>query len=459
MKLKNKLILSYIIISLLWGCLLFFIGNYFFERQFKNYILKSLEIKYEEIKQTIINAYDSDGNPPHDDFFIEYGNRLIDQNLILTVYDANNNEVFCMACVDEDVCNHKLVSMEEMMRKLYPNFKGYYSEKRVVIVKNDRYLGYASIGFYGPYFYNQDEYNFVKNFNNLLLLIVFIFFIISIALGIYSANKISKPIKKVIDQTKNISNGDYSKNIRFKNNILEVNELINSINTLTNNLNIQLKTKKQMANDFTHEFLTPLTVIQNNIEAIIDGVFKPTNDRLNLIKNEVERLTRMINDVEKLVALTDEKIELKKTKFDVRLLIEDVLKNFETQIKIRNIQIIFENKQLDILADYDKMTQVMFNLISNAIKYNKTNGYIKIDLDNIKNTIVIEDNGIGIHTKDIPFIFEYLYRVDKSRNKEVEGLGIGLYVVKNIIDAHNGSISISSKLKKGTKFVIKLPKN
>lgn len=458
--LKVQLILSYILISVILVLSLYFVSIYFFQKQFQNYIIKQQEIKNQEIVQIITNAYSKDGKVPDINFFEEYGETLLEQYIILSVYNENDVQVFCMACVQKDNCSHTINGMKQMMKNIYPNFKGNYVEKKLDIVKNGKKLGYVNIGYFGPFFYSESDQHFIKNFNSVFILIAILSLLVSIVLGLITANKISNPIKKVINKTKNISNGDYSGkiDIRKKYN-KEIIELANSVNNLASNLKNQLAIKKQMAGDFSHEFLTPLTTIQGNIEAMIDGVFEPTKERLENLKSEVQRLSRMVYEIDKIVAITNERSELNKINFDLTELINNTLQNFETELYNKKINLNFNNNKCDVFADKDKINQVIINLISNAIKYTQESGNISISLKQTKkNTIiVVEDSGIGIDKADLPYIFEYLYRVDKCRCRNTGGSGIGLYVVKNIIDSHNGEIEVNSKLGVGTKFTIILP--
>ncbi|MDD4623770.1 MAG: HAMP domain-containing sensor histidine kinase [Bacilli bacterium] len=459
LNLKLRLTMSYIIISIFLVLLLYIVSNYFFQKQFQTYILEQQDIKNEEIKQVIINAYSQDGTPPSSEFLKEFGDNLLEKNLILSVYDKNDVEIFCISCIKEEKCNHALKSAEKIMDDIYPNFNGEYIERKLAIEKNDRYLGYISIGYYGPFFFNESDKGFVSAFNNVFILIAILSFIISIVLGVFSANKIANPIKKVIKKTKDISDGDYSGKIELNTNTKEIDELANSVNVLTNNLNNQLILKKQMASDFTHEFLTPLTAIQSSIDAIMDGIFEPTNDRLAGLKLQSERLSRMVFEIDKLVSVSNETLKLEKTKFDISEIIQHIIKTFETEIYAKKLQIRFVNNPVFIYASKDKISQVIINLLSNAIKYTNNNGIINIKINKLNDNIIfsIEDNGIGIAKKDLPYIFEYLYRADKSRDRNTGGSGIGLYVVKSIIEAHDGKVEVSSKINNGTKFMVTLP--
>ncbi len=459
MKLKLKLTLSYIAISVLLVFSLFLISYHFFQKQFQNYIVNQQQLKNKEIVEVITNAYTRDGFPPDTSFFEDFADNLLNQYLILSVYNNDDKMIFCMACMQKDSCNHTINNMKQMMKDIYPNFKGKYVEEKLDIIKNGQNLGYIKIGFFGPFFYSESDQAFIKTFNSMFLLIAIISLVVSIIVGILIANGIEKPIKKVIKKTKEISNGDYSGKIDVKTSTTEILELANSINSLTNNLKYQLTIKKQMAGDFTHEFLTPLASIQGSIEAIIDGVFEATPKRLEGIKNEVERLARMVFDIEKIVSNTDKNINLVKSEFNVSNIIENSIKIFEVELYTKKIKLHFNKKNIKLFADKDKISQVMVNLISNAIKYTDNNGNLTINAtqENFNVKIEVIDNGCGIEAENLKYIFEYLYRTDKSRSRDTGGSGIGLYVAKSIVEAHDGNIRVESEINKGSKFIVSIP--
>lgn len=458
--LRVRLILSNILISILLVFTLYFVSNYFFQKQFQKYVMVQQGVKNKEIVQVISNAYGDKRELPSMEFFEEFGNNLLDQHIILTVYNEKNEQLFCMACSQKESCNHSINSMKDMMKSMYPNLKGEYIEEKYNIIKNDQTLGYINLGYFGPFFYNESDREFVQTFNDIFVLITILSLFGSVGLGIFSASKISNPILRIKEKTKQIADGDYSgKIIVSKADTIEIQELASSVNNLARNLNEQLVLKKRMAGDFTHEFLTPLTTLQGTIEAMLDGVFEVNEERLQSLKLEVERLSRMVFDINKLVQTKTDNDEYQKEKINLGEIIEQTLIFYETELHHKNIKLSYQKKDYYLNASKDKINQVVINLISNAIKYSNNNGTIDIQLKQTKETTTfsIKDTGIGISEEDLPYIFEYLYKVDKSRTRAVGGSGIGLYVVKGIIDDHHGIIEVKSTLNKGTTFTITLP--
>jgi signal transduction histidine kinase len=295
-------------------------------------------------------------------------------------------------------------------------------------------------------------------FNDIFLFGAILALIAAIVLGIFMASKIGGPIKKVIEQTEKIEGGDYNSLIEFKTNTKEVDKLIHSVNSLAATLERQHTIRKRLAQNYAHELRTPLASLQSNLEAMIDGIWEPTNERLESCNEEILRLTRMLSGIDKIAEIEDNNMSLNKSSFDLLEFTNKIMLNFESLIEDKNITLSIEGTPCNLNADKDKTGQVLINLVSNAIKYTQQNGKIIISIIDQGNFIElsVKDNGIGIDKEDIPNIFEHLYRTDKSRASTTGGSGMGLAVVKAIVDAHQGKITVESE--KGSKFTVTLPK-
>ena len=223
--------------------------------------------------------------------------------------------------------------------------------------------------------------------------------------------------------------------------------------------------RRDFAANVSHELKTPLTSIQGFIETLKvndDNIEPATRKRfLDIIDNESSRLRILINDILMLssiegdIVLSLEKVDLKKEN-------KKILDLFEDKMVKKQVDIYFEYNGLEKIQTHrEYYKELMINLISNAIKYNRPGGYVKVsffeDKDNYR--ICIEDNGIGIGEGEQERIFERFYRVTKSRNKEIDGTGLGLAIVKHIILSLGGDIGLESVLGQGSKFKISLPKN
>ena len=221
--------------------------------------------------------------------------------------------------------------------------------------------------------------------------------------------------------------------------------------------------RKDFVANVSHELKTPLTTIKGFVDTLKEGAFEDKKNALNflnIISEHTLRLENLINDLLSLSHIESKEIILKKTFFDICALVDNVLKSFQFNLDKNNI--IVENKlnnPLLVFADKDKITQVINNLVDNAMKFNKENGSIKIyslkEDSFVK--IFIEDSGIGIPKEDLPRIFERFYRVDKARSRDMGGTGLGLSIVKHIVKLHNGSVGVDSIEGSGSKFYFILP--
>jgi len=213
----------------------------------------------------------------------------------------------------------------------------------------------------------------------------------------------------------------------------------------------------------SHELKTPLTSIKGFVETLLDGALdekENSHEFLKIVYDHAERLNNLVNDLLSLSYLESKDIILKKSVFNLRQQVEEVILGFGSQLKKKNIKISDEiPHNISISADKNRIVQVLTNFIDNAIKFNREKGTIRILNEDAgaKMKILIEDSGVGIPEKDIPRIFERFYRVDKARSRELGGTGLGLSIVKHIVELHGGEVGVQSSEGLGSKFWFTLP--
>lgn len=283
--------------------------------------------------------------------------------------------------------------------------------------------------------------------------------IVVIAVSVFLSQKISKPIIVVSKMTDFIKMGGYDQKLEYESSIVEIDNLINSINELSRELYKMENMRKNLTSDISHELRTPLTSIQTHLEAMIDGIWEPSKERLNSVNEEVIRLSHLVNQLKNLAKFDSYEDKLNLKNENLTQLIKNIIYNNESYALDKNIRIKYELEDVNANIDKEKISQVIINLISNAIRYTNLNGEILIKLykksDFIK--IIVKDNGIGIPEESLDYIFERFYRVDKSRCRNTGGTGVGLTICKSIVDLHKGKIEVKSKLNEGSEFIITLP--
>ena len=458
--LKMRLILSYTTLSLLLVFSLLVISNTLLERQFKDYMISKQEEKNAAYVSAILTEVSS-GKSLSAESFLALGQKALNEGIIIMIRDKQNTDIFCMSCYDNLRCENMIGAMAQTMENRYPGFAGEYTEKQYILTSGDTNYGTVTLGYYGPYYLLEADIRFMDVLNNLYLAFGFVFLLIAIGLGYLMAARISKPIAEVTQKTHQIEQGDYNCRIDLASNTKEIQGLINSVNALASTLKTQQNLKKRMANDYAHEFRTPLAAIQSNLEGIIDGIFEPTSNRLESIRSEILRLSRMVSQIDKIVEIEQDNMVLIKESFDISELLQLTLSTFEAQFNEKAISLKVEAAApCSIAADKDKISSVIVNLLSNAIQYTDRGGQIAVFLSDQKSNVTLSfaDTGIGISENDLPYIFEHLYRTDISRARATGGSGIGLSVVYAIVTAHGGTVDVKSEIGSGSVFTVTLPK-
>ena len=279
--------------------------------------------------------------------------------------------------------------------------------------------------------------------------------------GIILAGKISVPVKAATRAAKDIARGNYNNRINTDICTMELSELGNAVNHMAESLDNQEMLRRRLTSDVAHELRTPVANVSSNIEAIIEGVLEPTNERLSSCYNELERITGIITELEKLRQIEGENMILHIGHVDIYELAKEVKLIFENEMSKKNIRCDIIGEHIDVCVDKDKMSQLLNNLISNAVKYTDNYGNIQITViqENENVVITVKDNGCGIDDNDIPYIFERFYRTDKSRNRSTGGAVIGLTITRAIVQLHGGTIHVESKKGVGSLFKVTIPAN
>ena len=224
--------------------------------------------------------------------------------------------------------------------------------------------------------------------------------------------------------------------------------------------------RKEFLGNVSHELKTPIFNIQGYIETLLDGAMDDEEVKVLFLQKaaaSAERLNTLVNDLLDISKMESNAMKLKLSEFDITELVRDVFESYQKQANERSTHLIFKEDcehPYKVLADKERIRQVLNNLIGNSISYGKEGGTTSIGLYDLHQNILIEvsDNGEGIEAEHLPRLFERFYRTDKSRSRNSGGSGLGLSIVKHIVEAHNQKIEVVSKLGKGTTFSFSLKK-
>ena len=280
---------------------------------------------------------------------------------------------------------------------------------------------------------------------------------------------LSKTIKKLIDE---FYSSEY--NLSDQTNLDNLDSLSNSLKEYAKNKNLQIELLKDQDNyrkDFigniSHELKTPLFTIQSYILTLIDGGMDDPNILKKYLKRSskaIDRLTYLVKDLDLISQFESGVKNIEKEKFDILSIINNVYELLEMESKKNKISLELDRnylKPIFVMADKERIQQVITNLVMNSIKYGVENGTTEISVQNLnegKLLISVTDNGLGISKKHLPRLFERFYRVDKSGNRKKGGSGLGLSIVKHVIEAHNEKIFVESNKNVGSEFSFTLEK-
>ena len=456
---NSKLIISFTLIMIATILSIKLFVNTIFKDSFEKYVDDSNKVEVNHlIEFDLKNLYTNESW--NTEFIENLGIEAIRKGIAIEIYDKNDNKVWSVF-EDEKVLSDKTLNdISKNMKSIEKQWDNYFEELKVDINDDERNIlvGYAYIGHYASTYYMENDVEFFNAINRIIIIIGVISISSIIIISIISRS-IAKPISKVSKMTKYIGEGNYKNKLNYKSNIMEIDDLINSINKLSNELNDQENLRKQLTGDIAHELRTPLTSIKGHLDAIIVGIWEPTNERLNSINEEVKRITNLVDELRKLAKFDSGKDNLNKEIVNLKNYIKSIAYNYEGKALEKNIVIKYQLENIEALIDKEKFAQVIINILSNAIKYNNGNNeiYIKVFKKNNSINISIKDSGIGIPKSEYKNIFERFYRLDKSRGANEKGAGVGLTIAKSIVNAHGGEIEVYSEINKGSEFIISLP--
>ena len=270
------------------------------------------------------------------------------------------------------------------------------------------------------------------------------------------------PLRDMSRATKAYASGDFSYRVKVRGGG-ELESLLQAFNNMAKELSIHESSRRSFVANVSHELKTPMTTIGGFIDGILDGTIPPEkqNYYLKIVSDETKRLSRLVVSMLNLSKIEAGELELKPKSFNICTDIFNVLISFERQIEEKNIEICGLDKlnPTMVVADQDMIHQVIYNLVDNAVKFTQ-DGELTVEVlvnPDKSTTVKIKNTGAGISQEDLARVFERFYKVDKSRSFDTKSTGLGLYIVKTIVEMHGGSVAADSVEGEYTEFMFTLP--
>ncbi len=343
------------------------------------------------------------------------------------------------------------------------NFHDYINKDKIFFIKESGeytvdavYVLNFSAPFEGSIVLNKKNLpDKAEDIEDILLVLNPLFLFILIFIGTKLINKILIPVENITKSAKQINIDNLTQEISTQQKEDEIKELVDTFNEMIKRLKTGVEKMDRFNNDVSHELRTPLTVINTQVELALkkerDGEYYKNS--LKKISSESNKMKQMVHDMLILTRYTKENIQETYTLCDLNSLLMDSVEKFSILADEKNISIEFKRFEKGLFNGNCSLIEVVFsNLIDNAIKYSKVDKKIYLSLFTFEGKVVfiIEDEGIGIPKSSLEKVTDRFYRVDESRNKSIKGFGLGLSLVKNIVDLHNGSFQIDSEESSGT---------
>ena len=382
---------------------------------------------------------------------ISYLESIEDSSLRVTLIDLEGNVIFDNQLDESEMENH---SSREEFKEAKENGYGISKRYSSSLLKTFYYVAYKLDNNIIRVSKVADSTLYILFINLWPLYIVAIVLIIcSILLGFLLS-------KKIVDPINNINLEHPLENNKYK----EIEPLLIRIETQKNELmkeNEEVlnasKVRQEFTSNVSHELKTPLHVISGYAELIKEGIVKDSDVKEfgEKIYSEASRMSKLVEDIMKISKLESDKT-IEKTQLKLKNIVVSIVDSLMIEADKKNVKFKLSLNDCLINGNYDSIYSLIFNLVDNAIKYNKTNGKITIKLQEVSNNVIlsVKDTGIGIPKEDLDRIFERFYRVDKSRSKDSGGTGLGLAIVKHSLIVNNATIKVESELKKGSTFTV-----
>ncbi len=305
------------------------------------------------------------------------------------------------------------------------------------------------------------ETNQLLNISYIMLIIIFL---LSLIILIFFTEMVYIPLRKITEATEQYASGNmhYEFSVESED---EMGYLAAILSYMASEIARSEDDQKKFVANVSHDFRSPLTSIDGYLKAMLDGTIPPEmyEKYLTIVLNETERLTKLTNSLLTLNNLNTKGIMLNKTDFEINTIIRNVAASFEgtCRKKTIGIELVLTGDEMYVVADMDKIQQVLYNLLDNAIKFSHHDSLIKIETTEKHNKIFVsvKDSGIGIPKDDLKLIWDRFYKSDLSRGKDKKGTGLGLSITKEIIQAHGENINVISTEGVGTEFIFSLPKS
>lgn len=460
-RLSAQLAGGFAVIALVTIALISLTANVLIKRQFESSVAAQQQNLAAQMAEALAPQYNAASGSWNLDYVHGYGMYALKDGYIIKLYASDGTVLWDAENHDMSQCHQIMQSISAQMRRL--ELEGRFLSHRYELRQQGQLVGHLAVSYYSPYYLNEYDFRFLASLNKILLLVGLAALLLAAAAGAFWARRLSAPISKTVAVIQEIAAGRYG--IRFETpaealRTQELAELSCAVNHMAASLEKQEALRRRLTVDVAHELRTPVSNVASQLEALLEGVWEPTRERLQGCYAELQRIAALAEDLESLRQSESSRLQLRKEPVDLLALAQAAVQAFEPELARKELSCTVQGISVFVLGESGRLQQVLANLLSNAVKYSYAGGRITISIgeEGEQARMTVCDQGIGIAEEELPLVFERFYRTDRSRSRRTGGAGIGLTIAKAIVEAHGGSITASAAAGGGSCFAVILPK-
>jgi len=430
-------------------------------KKFDIYLVEEQQNRLQSISDDINTLYNLNGYKLYETDINSYASL---ENIYIEIRDLKDNTIYYSSNGNGMMgMGGKMHGrMHGGMMGMRPIPEGKYTEKTFPLMEDKKQVGTLVIGYIDNSYLTEEALVFKDTLSSSIFISAIFTILIGLGTSILLSKSLTTPLVDIRNTAIEMRKGNLSKRSKINSNTREILELSDSINYLGETLASQENIRRKYAQDISHELRTPLSTLKSHLEAIIDKVWEPNEEHLTILMDEIDRLSSLIDDLKDSFKLEEADLNLNKSEFDLSSELVQIVESFIPLYEKGGyfLEMDLENNK-HIYMDKDKLKQIMYNLLSNSIKYLDQNGKVKVSLREINSQLIIDvvDNGMGIKEDELPLVFDRFFKSNRLNKNSPKGTGLGLPIVKSIVEAHGGEIHVDSKYGVGTTVTINLPSN
>ncbi|MBE0685373.1 MAG: HAMP domain-containing protein [Anaerolineaceae bacterium] len=307
---------------------------------------------------------------------------------------------------------------------------------------------------------SESQNIYLTRVNSTLIWVGAIAILLVLLVALWQSSSIVQPLREMANASRLLAKGDYNQRVQVQRND-ELGDMATAFNQMAVDLSQQSELRRQMMADVAHELRTPLSVLRIDLESMEDGLMEASPENVRALQGEVSYLSNLVDDLRMLSLADAGDLKIEKSPVELNSLLREMVERQQNAARERNIIMTahYDENEIFVMGDPQRLSQVMVNLLSNAIQHTLPDHEIttKIEVENQVARVTVTNYGTWIPKEDLERIFDRFYRLERSRNRDQGGSGLGLSIARSLINSHGGKIWAESEQGKSTTFNFTLP--